>query len=60
MRASTWGLVIGLVLGAVWAFDGFAGALLTAFVAAVGFAVGKALQGDLDLSQVASLLRREK
>jgi hypothetical protein len=60
MKASTWGLVIGLVLGAVWAFDGFAGALLTAFVATIGFTVGKVVQGELDLAQVAALLRREK
>jgi hypothetical protein len=60
MTRSTWGLVIGLVLGAVWAFGGFGDFLLTGFVALVGYLIGRAMQGDLDLQQVPFLVRRDR
>jgi len=44
------GLFVGLTLGVVLVFDNFAGMLIVALVGAVGFLVGKSLDGDLDLS----------
>jgi hypothetical protein len=59
VKSSTWGLVIGLVLGTVWSLAGFGHALLTGFVALVGYLAGKALQGELDLTQLQRILRRD-
>jgi hypothetical protein len=60
MRNSTWGLLIGLVLGVVWAFGGFGHFVLAGVVALVGYLIGKALQGELDLRQLQSFVRRDQ
>ena len=60
MRNSTWGLVIGLVLGVVWAFGGFGHFVLAGVVALVGYLIGKAVQGELDLRQLQDFLRRDQ
>jgi hypothetical protein len=60
MRNSTWGLVIGLVLGPVWAFGGFGHFVLAGVVALVGYLIGKALQGELDLRQLQNFVRRDQ
>lgn len=52
MSRSTLGLLVGLVLGYAAIFGGFGDMLIVALVGAVGFVVGKALEGDLDLSQI--------
>jgi hypothetical protein len=58
MPRSTLGLLVGLVLGAVLVFDGFGSMLIVALVAAVGFVVGKALDGELDLTPYVEGRRR--
>jgi len=50
MRPSFIGLIVGLALGFAGAFGGFGAFVLVAVLAAVGFGVGKVLEGQLDLS----------
>ena len=52
MSRSTLGLLVGLALGYAAIFGGFGEMLVVALLAAIGFAAGKALDGDLDLSQI--------
>lgn len=51
MSTSQLGAVVGLVLGAVWAFAGFWGAVLTGVLAAVGYVVGLVVTGQVDLAE---------
>lgn len=50
MRSSTLGLIVGLVLGLAGAFGGFGAFVLVAVLGAAGFAVGKVLDGQIDVS----------
>lgn len=52
MSRSTLGLLVGLVLGYAAIFGGFGDMLIVALIGAVGFIAGRALEGDLDLSQI--------
>ena len=52
MSRSTLGLLVGLVLGYAAIFGGFGDMLIVALIGAIGFVVGKALEGELDLSQL--------
>ena len=52
MSRSTLGLLVGLVLGYAAIFGGFGDMLIVALIGALGFVAGKALEGDLDLSQI--------
>ena len=45
-------IIIGLVVGAVWAFTGIDGALLTLGLGAVGFLVGLVIEQGVDLRDV--------
>ncbi len=62
MSRSTLGLIVGLVLGYAAIFGGFGEMLVVALLGAIGFVVGKALEGDLDLGalgeQVNDAVRR--
>jgi uncharacterized membrane protein len=49
--------IIGLALGLALAFGSFGQMLIVALFAAVGFVVGKVLEGDLDLSPYLSRWR---
>ncbi|MFF7634519.1 hypothetical protein ACFZB9_15390 [Kitasatospora sp. NPDC008050] len=51
------GLVAGMALGFAGYFGGFAAFLLVAVLGAVGFVVGRVLEGDLDLGDLGDLLR---
>ncbi len=44
------GLLVGLALGFALVFGSFGDMLVVALLGAVGFVVGKVLDGDLDLS----------
>jgi hypothetical protein len=44
------GALIGLALGAIWAFAGFGYMVLAGLLAAVGYLAGLVLRGDVDLS----------
>ncbi|MCO7218357.1 hypothetical protein [Klenkia sp. PcliD-1-E] len=50
MRPSTLGLVVGLILGVAGAFGGFGAFVLVAVLGAIGFIVGKAVEGQIDVS----------
>lgn len=52
MSRSTLGLLVGLALGFAAIFGGFGDMLIVALIGAIGFAAGKALDGDLDLTQI--------
>ena len=56
MSRSTLGLIVGLVLGYAAIFGGFGDMLIVALIGAIGFVVGKALEGDLDLAQIGEQL----
>ncbi|HMQ27501.1 MAG TPA: hypothetical protein PKA98_16040 [Acidimicrobiales bacterium] len=45
-------IVIGVVVGAVWAFTGVDGALLTLGLGAAGFLVGLVIEQGVDLREV--------
>lgn len=47
-------IIIGLVVGAVWAFTGVEGALLTLGLGAVGFLVGLVIDQGVNLREVLS------
>lgn len=47
---TTMGLIVGLVLGVAAAFGGFGAFLVVLVLGAVGFGVGRFLDGQLDLS----------
>lgn len=54
MSVSQFLTLVGLALGAIWAFEGFGAAALAAFLAAVFYVVGLVLEGRLDLGQFSS------
>lgn len=51
MSPSVLGLLVGIALGFAAAFGGFGAFLAVAILAAIGFVVGKVLEGDIDVSQ---------
>lgn len=57
MNLALVGLVAGMALGFAGYFGGFAAFLLVAVLGAVGFVVGRLLEGDVDLSDLSDLLR---
>lgn len=59
MQTSTIGLFVGLLLGLALAFDGLGAMVVVAFIGAIGFLVGKVLDGDLDVSQYVGALDRK-
>lgn len=52
MNATQIGLLTGLILGLAAAAGGFVGFLIALVLGAIGFVVGRALDGDMDLSGV--------
>lgn len=52
MRNVRFWIVVGLAIGAVWAFTGVDGALLTLGLGAVGFLVGLVIEQGVDLREV--------
>jgi uncharacterized membrane protein len=50
MPATIAGLFTGLILGLTLAFGGFTDMILVAFLGVIGLVVGKAIDGQLDLS----------
>lgn len=45
-------IIVGLVIGGVWAFTGVDGALLTLGLGAVGFLIGLVIEQGVDLREV--------
>jgi hypothetical protein len=58
MKAARVGLLVGLAAGVVWSWLGFAALVLTLVCGAIGWLIGLALDGDLDLQGVLDGLRR--
>ncbi len=54
MSTNVIGLFAGLLVGLGIAIDGLTGFLLLVVFGAVGFVIGKVIDGDLDLSSVLS------
>lgn len=52
MNASQTGLMAGLILGIAGAFGGFGAFLIVLILGAIGFAVGRVLDGELDINAV--------
>ncbi|WP_329568734.1 hypothetical protein [Kitasatospora sp. NBC_01266] len=57
MNLALIGTVVGMALGFAGYFGGFAAFLLVAALGAVGFVVGRILEGDIDLGDLGDLLR---
>lgn len=51
MHPTVIGLICGLLLGLAWTTGGFEGLVITAALGLIGFVVGKAIAGDVDLNQ---------
>ncbi|MEY9489491.1 uncharacterized membrane protein YjjP (DUF1212 family) [Streptomyces calvus] len=49
MKTAVVGMIVGMALGFAGYFGGFGAFLLVAALGAVGFVVGRFLQGDLEL-----------
>lgn len=60
MTPSTIGLLTGVVLGFAALVGGFFGFLLVAGLGALGFLLGRVVEGDLDLGGVLGSRRRER
>lgn len=50
MQTTALGLITGLIVGLAWAFGNFGDGLIVLVLGLVGYFIGKALDGDLDLS----------
>ncbi|MFP5019327.1 hypothetical protein [Pseudonocardia phyllosphaerae] len=57
-RYTTAGLLTGLLLGIAWALGGLFGLLAAALLGVIGLAVGRYLDGGLDLSALGELGER--
>lgn len=60
MRPSLTGLLVGISLGFAAAFGGWGALVIVALLSAVGYLVGRAVQGDLDLSPYLSGRERSR
>jgi len=49
MSTTRFATVIGLALGAVWAFTGIDGALIAGALAAIGFAIALVMEGRISV-----------
>jgi nitrate/nitrite transporter NarK len=58
MNATHTGLLAGLVLGAAGTIGGFGAFLVTLLVGVLGMIIGRAVDGQLDLTALSGLLGR--
>ena len=58
MQPSVIGLFVGLILGLMLELDGFGAMVVVALIGAIGFVVGKVLQGEIDLGELIDRTRR--
>jgi hypothetical protein len=54
MHPAIVGLFVGLLLGITLVIDGFGSMLIVALLGAVGWLVGKVLEGEIDLTEYLS------
>ncbi|MFC8716442.1 hypothetical protein [Kitasatospora sp. NPDC057198] len=57
MNLALMGLLTGMALGFAGYFGGFGAFLLVAVLGAVGFVVGRLIEGDIELGDLGDLLR---
>ena len=60
MQTSTVTLFVGLILGLVLELDGFGAMVVTAVIGAIGYVIGRVLQGDVDLGELIDRTRRPR
>ncbi|MBA2625550.1 MAG: hypothetical protein H0U89_08095 [Acidimicrobiia bacterium] len=60
MQTSTVTLFVGLILGLALELDGFGAMVVTAVIGAIGYVVGRVLQGDVDLGELIDRTRRPR
>jgi len=53
-------LFVGLILGLVLELDGFGAMVVTAVIGAIGYVIGRVLQGDVDLGELIDRTRRPR
>ncbi len=58
IRASTIGLIVGLVLGYFWLTRGFDFAVILAILALIGWLIGKFISGEVDMNAVRQIFTR--
>ncbi len=58
VRASTLGLIIGLVLGYFWLTRGFDFMVVLALIALIGWLIGKFIGGEIDVNLVRQIFNR--
>ena len=58
MQPSVVALFVGLILGLMLELDGFGAMVVVAVFGAVGYVVGKVLQGEIDLGELIDRTRR--
>ncbi len=58
MQTSTVALFVALILGLVLELEGFGAMVVVAVIGAVGYVVGKVIQGDVDLGELIDRTRR--
>lgn len=54
MHPAIVGLFVGLILGFTLVIDGFGSMLIVALIGAIGWVVGKVLEGEIDLTEYLS------
>lgn len=58
MQTSTTALFVALILGLMLELDGFGAMVVVALIGAIGYVVGKVIQGDVDLGELIDRTRR--
>ncbi len=58
IRASTVGLIIGLILGYFWLTRSFEFAFALALFALIGWLIGKFISGEIDMNAVRQIFTR--
>lgn len=59
MRARHVGLLAGVIVAVIWSAFGLGAVVLAVICGAVGWLVGMAFEGDLDLQRIIDALRRK-
>ncbi len=58
IRASTLGLIIGIVLGYFWLTRGFDFVVVLALIAVLGWLIGKLISGEIDANLIRQIFNR--
>ena len=58
IRASTLGLIVGIVLGYFWLTRGFDFVVVLALIAVLGWLIGKLISGEIDANLIRQIFNR--